>query len=372
MNSICSTGLINNKHKGLVLPHIQKSKTYIPPLVEADLCRLHMNENLYGPSPKCMDILRNITSEELYKYPYGGDLLLKKVLSENLGINEEMITLNSGSADSLNQVFRSVLTQCDIALLPNPGWSYYKSISNVIDSKYVDYNLIEMDDRYDFNINNIVDKAIELRPKLIVITSPNMPTGNSISQMQLESILVKLPNILIVVDEAYWGFTQEPLLDINYLLQKYKNLIFVRTFSKFFGLASQRIGYILGSKELCNAFSKNGPLFGISYTSQLMAKAAIDDKSYYNEIAHKFIASRNHIKDELNLTKRYKVFDSNSNFLLIDTYDKNPQMIVDYFKKHGYLIRNCSGYGLNSHVRLSIGTEQINEQILSLFKKYHE
>ncbi|UZW14832.1 histidinol-phosphate transaminase [Clostridium pasteurianum] len=372
MKTNYANGLIDNQINKLILQHVQESKTYTPPLFEENICRLYMNENLYGPSPRCIDAIRNITGEDLYKYPYGGDLFLKDVLSNNLGVSKDMISLNNGSAESLNQIFRSVLVQGDLALTPSPGWSYYRSIINVIGAKYYNYNLKEMNDSYDFNISNIISLGNKLRPKLIVITSPNMPTGNCISQNQLEDILIQLPNILIVVDEAYLGFTEMSLLDIGYLLNKYNNIVFVRTFSKFFGLASQRIGYILTNKELCNVFSKIGPLFGISFTSQLMAKAAIEDKEYYSKIANDIIYSRENIRNELNSSGKYKVFDSKSNFLLINTCNKNPQMIVDYFKNNGYLIRNCSGYGLNSHVRLSIGTDKINKEILYLFKEYHE
>lgn len=361
---------VSKNEDSIILQYVKDADVYNPPLFEKNMCRLYMNENLYGPSPKCIEILKNLEASDFYKYAYGGDLLLREAIAKAIGVESSMISLNHGAAESLNQVFKSVLGKDDLALLPKPGWSYYRSIVDVIGGYYKDYILTEEKESYAFNVKEIRNIGKKYVPKLIVITTPNMPTGNTITEFQLESIVSNLKDTLVVVDEAYLGFSDEYKLDSEYFIKKYDNIVFVRTFSKLYGLASQRIGYILANEKLIKQFSKLAPLFGIPYTSQLITKAAIEDKHYYDEISSNIISSRKYIKERIEALGNYKVFESHSNFILIEVLNRNTTDIVEYFRKHGYLIRNCSGYGLNSHIRLSIGTKEVNKRIIDLFEKY--
>ncbi len=356
-----------------VLPHIKEANNYVPPVFEKEVCGLYMNYSLYGPSPKCMEVLQNIDRKCFLAYPYGGNSLINKAIADHLKINEDMILADHGAANVLNQIFRVVLGKGDNVLIPNPGWDYYKSAANLLGAVWNQYTVFAKDDRYIFCEDEILKRLKETGAKLLIITSPNMPTGNSITQKQLEYISDNAKNVLILVDEAYYGYTRKYAMDIHYLIGNYPNLIFVRTLSKLYGLASERIGFAFCNKKLMNIIRKVAPLFGISYLSQLLGKTALTDVEYYENVSAKTIRSRERLADELTKLGSYQVYKSEANLLLIRLLKHSAEEVVKYFFNNGFAIRDCSrGYNLKSHIRISIGTEEITENVIKLFKEYEE
>lgn len=356
-----------------VLPFIKEADNYKPPLFEKNKCGLYMNYSLYGPSPKCLTALDNINKKNFFEYAYGGNLMINKVISKYLNLDENMILVDHGAATVLNQIFRITVTTNDDILIPSPGWSYYRSIASLIGANCIEYNVMAKEDRYEYCENEILEKLNESQAKLLVITSPNMPTGNIITQEHLEFIAKKAKDTLILVDEAYYGFTDEYAFDINYLIENYSNLVFVRTLSKLYGLASERIGFCISNPNLISLLRKTAPLFGISYTSQKITEVALQDTEYYENITKKTIQSRENLAIELKKLGGYIPYKSEGNFLLIKSLNHPSEGLVKYFDTNGYIIRDCSsGYNLKSHIRISIGTEEINERIIKLFKEFEK
>ena len=128
-----------------------------------------------------------------------------------------------------------------------------------------------------------MEKAKQYAPKIIAVTSPAMPTGNAISGADLELIIKNNPGSMILVDEAYYGFRPYDL-DVNRIVHTYDNVIFSRTFSKYFGLANLRIGYGICSEKAMHAMWLDLPLHRLPHISKRMAIAALEDTAYYEEI----------------------------------------------------------------------------------------
>lgn len=328
--------------------------------------RLHYNENLFGPSPKCLDVLYQTTMEDLYLYDSTeeDDLLIE--LEKRIGISRENLFLHNGSAESIKTLFSVMLNKGDNVLVPEPGWSYY---AGVVDYKFgnkIYYDIIEGEDKCSHNVEDILNKAKEYSPKIIVITSPAMPTGNSILSEDLEKIVSSNPGSMILVDEAYWGFSDYDI-DVKYMIGKYDNIVFSRTFSKYYGLANLRIGYGIGSLEAIHTLWLDLPLHRLPHISKRMAIAALNDSKYYEEIVKETINVREWFWRKLNKLPGVKPFKSDANFLYIGLSGYDVEGIKKYMHDNGYLIRIFDGHG-QQHLRISVAPKEIMEDCFNKLK----
>lgn len=360
MNNLVEINKIFDGYEGLT--------RYTPPVTDTKICRLHLNENLYGPSTKCLDALKEIDIKNMYLYDLKEQDGLVSKICESFGFNKENVYIHNGSSEVIRTIFDTTLQSDDVVLLPKPCWGYYGSLAELNKAKCYYYTVAEGENSYYFNVNNINESAQEYNPKIIVITSPNMPTGNSITNEQLELVLEKNKTSLIVVDQAYWGFDGEKL-NIPKFINKYPNVVFVRTFSKFYGLANERIGYCICNEALKDIFTLNLPLFKVSYSSRLVALAALEDTQYYEKIRHIIIKTRNNFIEELNKMKGVKAFRSNSNFVYIKFDDFNAAELQKILKKEEYLVRLFSNRD-KIYMRVTIGDEETMNNVIRIFQRF--
>ncbi|GHU64628.1 hypothetical protein FACS189447_01840 [Spirochaetia bacterium] len=327
--------------------------------------RLHVNENLFKPSPKCMEVLKSITPEDIYEYDLTKDDDLEIAISRHFNIPQENLFVHSGSAEILKTIMSIALSKDDAVLIPEPGWNYYKSIADVKLAKSYNYTMIPKGNTFTFDIDDILAKTNQYNPKVIVVTTPNNPTGNSISPGDLERVIRESPNALILVDEAYLG-----LSDIEYnekfLVTNYPNVVFSRTFSKIYGLANMRIGYCICSPYAKVMFGLDLPLFRSSIISRNMAIAALHDTDYYARLKKDIVSTRAWFTEELNKIPGIKAFESHANFIFIDFDGYDAQKIKDYMQSRGILVRLFS-YNKRMAMRITIGPRNLMETALSLF-----
>lgn len=351
--------------------YIKQLKQYEPPLIREGDYRLFMNENLFGPSPKCLEIMKNMSSMDFCRYAYMGDYKLAEKLAAIDGVDSDNICLNHGSSEIIKQIFSVIIKENESILVPSPGWSYYNDVISLAGG-ITKYYYLKEENKFEYSYVYLEKKIEEQNPAVVVITSPNMPTGNKIGQICLEKLLKKYPHTYFIVDEAYWGFDIENTLNVKWLIEKYNNIIITRTFSKFFGLASERIGWLIANKDLCEVLKKAAPLFGISYSSQLIATAALESKSYYENIRKAIRKEISRLKKAIDSINGFYVYPSSANFVLIKVPKDQNEQIVEYMDKKGILIRDCNKYGLNSFIRISIGTPNIDKKVIEQFNLYAE
>lgn len=130
------------------------------------------------------------------------------------------------------------MNEGDNVLIPAPGWSYYKSVADAKFAKSITYEVCEKEDTYEYNVIDILAKSAQYIPKLIVITSPQMPTGCAIKREALEQIISQNSNSIILLDEAYWGYGNDDNKFEKDIIMRYSNVVITRTCSKFYGLAN--------------------------------------------------------------------------------------------------------------------------------------
>ena len=281
------------------------------------------------------------------------------------------ISINNGSSDVIKQIFEISVEKNDNVLISEIAWGYYESLNNLYGANTIKFKMIELNDRYEFAIDDIIEKIEIYNPRLLIITSPNALTGNKISQKNLEKILEEYNNGILILDEAYLGFSENNLDEFK-LVKKYKNLVIVRTFSKLYALASLRVGYCIANEELKKILDKQSSIFGISVISQMIAIEALNDNEYYKKTAKKIIKIRNDFINKINKIEGYKAFLSDANFVLIKLSNSSSKEITKYLRQNNYLIREYSNSNGNNdnYIRISVGKEQQMNEILRLLEDY--
>lgn len=326
--------------------------------------RLHYNENLYGPSPKCLDTLRETSMEDLYLYESNARDDLIEAIAQQTGIPAENLFVNNGSAENIKSILSIFAKRGDTVLLPDPGWSYYTGLANYKFLNVVRYPILEGEKKCAHDVEAILRLARLHRPRLLFITTPAMPTGNKIADEELERILRELPDTLVLVDEAYLGFTPYTL-DVRRIIETYDNVIFSRTFSKYYGLANLRIGYGFCSRQLKDVLFLDLPLHRLPHIGKRMAIAALRDQSYYDRITAELIETREEFSSRLNALPGIRAYASDANFVYIRLVGYDVERIKAIVEENGYLIRIFTG-NEEKHLRITIGTKALMERFTPL------
>jgi len=330
--------------------------------------RLHLNENTFGPSPKCLEALKNIQMQDLYEYDMASDDFLIQAISKAYSVPADDIYLHNGSAEVIKSIFSIVLERDDCVMVSNPGWSYYASLAKEKFCDVIEYQVKKDDYSYYMDTRDLIEKAEHYHPKLIVITSPHNPTGCKMDGENLETIIKQFPDTMILLDEAYAGFTEEDI-DIRRLIETYSNLIISRTFSKYYGLANMRIGFAFCNFKMKHIWGLDLPLFRESSISRKMAAAALSDKEYYEDMCAKLQKSKAFFADELNAVNGIRVFESHSNFVPVRIESVDMAELKEYLADNGILIRLFEDQG-EVIARIAIAELDIMKKTATLIKKY--
>ncbi len=330
--------------------------------------RLHLNENLFRPSPKCLEVLKQVTEEDLYLYDLSHKDELVEALSESCGISENHIFVHNGSAEVIKSIFSILLNEKDIVLLPAPGWSYYKSVADAKFAVCITYEVREEDDGYQYQMEDLRRKAKEYQPKIIVMTSPHMPTGCGISYQDIEEVIRENSGAVILLDEAYWGYGDDTNVFEKEIIMKYSNVVITRTFSKFYGLANIRIGYGLCSYPLRRTIGLDLPLFRACGISRKIALAAIKDTTYYKQMKEETKKVRDWFIGELNQMDKVKAFPSESNFVFIRLQGADANQVQAFMEENNILIRLFRDKDA-LRLRITVAPKDIMERVLFQLKR---
>ena len=341
-------------------------KRYIQIPTNQKTGRLHLNENLFLPTPKCLEVLRNVSLEDMAAYDSSGNDILETEISKVYGLPLQNIFLHNGSADVIKTVINLAIKKDHIVLIPNIAWNYYKAAISLKFAKCVPYNIIENEDSFSHDIDDILTKAKKYNPKIIIITTPNNPTGNLIGESDLQRIISENPHSLILVDEAYWGFSEFEF-DYNKYLNKYKNVVFARTLSKYYGIAGVRVGFGICSDEAKEIIDLDLPTFRTSILSRKIGVAVLQDPDYYSNFKKEIINIRDWFISEINKIKGFKAFKSDSNFIFIKTNNYEPKEVKSWLEKNGILIRLVTEETIKG-LRITIGPRKLMEKALSIIQ----
>lgn len=261
---------------------------------------LDRNEFNYAPSQEVVEALKNFDINKLCFYTRiydeGKKSILSVYLSESYGIDEPQVLLGYGGEDILKQAVHYFLTQEDgnkTMLIPKFSWWYYKSIADEVNGRTLQYPLYEDGNTFKYDFAAMKEMVQRENPKVLLIASPNNPTGNGLTPAELDALLAELPvTTIVLVDEAYASFVSTDTDYIKMLVDKYPNLIISRTLSKFYGLPGLRMGFGFMSKELASFGKYSNKYLGYNRISEDIAIAALKSDAHYRNIARLMNESR--------------------------------------------------------------------------------
>lgn len=334
---------------------------------------LDRNENQYGPAPGCYEVLRraDLKHLSLYSRSYvrGTKGELAERLSRGAGIPEDHLLLSYGSEDMLKQVVHCYLAPGSTLLLPEQSWWYYKKLAAESGGGHIAYPLHEREDRFFYDTDEIIALYERHRPAIILIASPNNPTGNPIDPAGLERLLRRCSAAVIILDEAYGGFAESPGVDTVAHLTSHERLVILRTFSKYYALAGLRIGYAFAGAGMDRLIRYSTRYLGYSQLSERIALAALDAVEYYRVAA-------GHIREDLAAYRAlfaslegYTAFHSEANFLLVRHPQGARELLAEGLARRGIVVKFLDDPGLTDCLRITIGTVEQNRLVMSAVKE---
>jgi len=331
----------------------------------SEIIKLDANENPYGPLPVVREALAKMEFPHIYPDPESR--ALRKSLAGFTGVDEEYLLAGQGADELIDLLMRVFLEPEDCLLSCPPTFGMYS-----FDGELNAARVIEVPRNEDFSLDmDAIRKAVETyQPKLFFITSPNNPDGSVIPSETMDELL-SLPT-MIVLDEAYIEFADDALgakLSRIREVPERENLVVLRTFSKWAGLAGLRVGYGAFPKWLMPTLWKSKQPYNVNVAASVAAQTSLEHKDELKEYVDLLKTERERLYEELHDIPSLEPYPTRSNFILCRVVEKDAlQLKKDLAEKYGIFIRYFSKPGLKDCIRISVGRPQDTDKLLEALK----
>lgn len=329
---------------------------------------LNRNEVIQGASPEALAVLKNFDPKHasFYLDGYFGSILIPK-LSGLFNLPQEQVMVGYGVEYLLRAIFDGLRSE-ETVLIPELSYSFYSKYLDFKNTKYATFKLNQTETTFEFDLEDCIHKIKELNPKAILITSPNNPTGNSITAEKLSKILEATDkNSLVILDEAYFGFDNDyDEKSFLSLLGQYDNLLVLRSFSKLYALAGMRIGFGLCGKKVKEMLRYEDLYLGGSRVLEEIAVIALDSKEYYKNLSKEIITDRESFIEGVNKLTHFKAYYSKSNFVLVKVNSEVKSVLEAKLNTEEMLI---SKFVNDTFMRVTIGYNPNTIKFLELLNE---
>jgi histidinol-phosphate aminotransferase len=323
-------------------------KEYHPPLGSRDALRLDFNENTLACSPKVREVLGHISTGDLTRYPEREPI--EALIAGHLGLKPAQVALTNGVDEAIHVLFETFLESGDEVLLPVPTYTMYEVYASSTDAHIVP---IQAAEDLQFPFERLL-AAITPRTKIIAIANPNSPSGSVCTRSQLIELARRAPQAVLLVDEAYFHFHGESVLDRVGNLQ---NLVVARTFSKAYGLAGLRLGLLAGPVGVMRWIRRVLSPYSVNSLALACLPAALEDAAYLEWYVTEVLSARAEFEAVLD-EAQVRHWPSQANFVLVDIGARHAEF-VQRMRAANVLVRDRStDPGCDGCVRITIGTRQ--------------
>ena len=338
---------------------------------------LDRNEFNFEPAPEVEDVIKNFDVKKLCFYTRvfgeGKKSIFSEYLSSEYGLDEKQVLLGYGGEDILKQAVHFFLTEEDgnkTMLIPAYSWWYYRSIANEVNGKSLMYPMYEDGHTFRYDVEALRKMVLKEQPKIVLLASPNNPTGNMLTVSELEDTLTFMPSASVVlIDEAYASFITADNSYINRLINTYPNVILTRTLSKFYGLPGLRLGFGFMSAPLERFMKYSTKYLGYNRLSEEIGIAALKAKDYYQNVADSMNLDRRLYEEELGALPGFKVYKSSANFILVKYPLGLKGALAKELEEGDCKIKFMDEPELSGYARITIGTHEQNRQVIRAIKK---
>ena len=312
----------------------------------SELLELGSNENPHGPSPAALDAVHEAAGSA-NSYPKAVHTDLTAAIADEWDLAPAQVWLGPGADGALDYLARAVLTPGDRTLAPQPGFSYYQ-MSTRYHAGQIDYYQLPREDGFEQSAERVL--AAHDDHRLIYITTPHSPTGTELSLTAIEAIAESVPETLVVVDEAYGEYTDQP--SARTLLAAQDNIAVTRTFSKAYGLAGLRVGYAMVPTSWAATYERINTPFAVNRLACRAGLAALDDDEHLEQTVSTSRWARSYIREELDAP----TWPSKGNYVLANVGD--GAAVAAAARQRGVIVRDCASFGLSDCIRISTGTRE--------------
>jgi histidinol-phosphate aminotransferase len=349
--------------KNAMLPHIRSMEVYhgvdpmevmaeqagIPP---EKIIRLNGNENPYGPSPRVSEALASFHNYN--HYPDPNQRQLRQVLSGYVQVPPESIVAGNGSDELIDLLLRVFVGPGDNVIIPTPTFGMYSFNTGLCGGETIG---VPRDENFEIDIEG-VKLAISPGTKAIIIASPNNPSGNIAAEAEIRALLDT--GLMVIVDEAYYEFSGATSVP---MLEEYPNLVVLRTFSKWAGLAGLRIGLGAMHPELAQTLMAIKPPYNVNLAAEVALIASLDDMPALLERVNTIVAERERMAGLLSAIPTVKPYPSRANFILCQLPEGSGQRVFEGLCNRGIFLRHWSNPRLKDCVRTSVGLPEENDAV---------
>lgn len=326
------------------------------------IVKLNYNENLFLPRDRQIALLKEVAEEcDLRIYPQDQEVRLKESIGEYLNVPPESVAVGNSSDELMERIIRVFLEKGDKAVTFVPTFSVFKCCVDFRGASFVGVSL-----RDDFSVNMAAMQAtFTPDARLLYLCSPNNPTANQLKQREIEALTEEFPGI-VMVDEAYAEYADYSVVP---LIDKYPNLVVLRTFSKAFGLAGLRLGYAVANPRLAASIDKTPAPYVVNVVSLMMGRKLLENVGLVKESVEALKTERRSLIAELGKLKDVDVFDSKTNFVTFNVNKPAEDVYVNMLKK-GLIIKKL-GKLVNypNCLRTTVGKPDMNNRLLTAMKK---
>jgi histidinol-phosphate aminotransferase len=325
--------------------------------------KLNQNENPYDyPDPLKDETMRRFRERAWSRYPDFVPDSLRNQLAQHVGWRKDGILVGNGSNELLQATLMTLVGDRAKVALPSPTFTVYSLISTILGASVVN---IPLNPDMSFDVDALIEKSMASGAKILVVCTPNNPTGSVLGEDQVKRILDNFPGH-VLLDEAYYEFCGQTAFK---LLETYPRLIITRTFSKAMAMAGLRVGYLMANEDLTEQISKAKLPYNINQFSLIAAQVALENMNQFRPAIDAIISERGRLEREMNQIPQIRVFPTGANFFLFEV-PLPPRAVFEKMCGEGILIRDVSSYPMLSKcLRVTVGTRAENDRFLTSLRE---
>jgi len=346
-------------------PIVQTLTPYVPgeqPQMQR-LVKLNTNESPYGPSPKALEAISSQNNDDLRLYPDPEGVALKKAIAKLHGLNPNQIFLGNGSDEVLAHVFAGLLKQSSPVYFPDITYSFYPVYCKLFG---IDYQTIALGPDFEIDLTHY-----KTPNGGIIFPNPNAPTGRSIARAEIQKLLARNSDSVLIVDEAYVDYGTESCIPLLQGAHCSENLLVVHTLSKSRALAGLRVGFAVGHPTLIEGLERIKNSFNsypLGRLAQAGAIAAIEDQAHLEATSTKVIQTREKLVSQLSALG-FETLPSTANFIFTRHPKHAGAKLYQALRDRGIIVRHFKSPRIEEFLRITIGTNEQSAELVSALQE---
>ena len=327
------------------------------------LVKLNTNESPYGPSPKALEAISSQNNDDLRLYPDPEGVALKKAIAKLHGLNPNQVFLGNGSDEVLAHVFAGLLKQSSPVSFPDITYSFYPVYCKLFG---IDYQTIALGPDFEIDLTHY-----KTPNGGIIFPNPNAPTGRSITRAEIQKLLARNSDSVLVVDEAYVDYGTESCIPLLQGAHCPENLLVVHTLSKSRALAGLRVGFAVGHPTLIEGLERIKNSFNsypLGRLAQAGAIAAIEDQAHLETTSTKVIQTREKLVSQLSALG-FETLPSTANFIFTRHPKHAGAILYQALRDRGIIVRHFKSPRIEAFLRITIGTDEQSAELVSALQE---